>query len=113
MLAFDANGVLAYKANMNAKLIIRRKVVFGDRDFAEFVVWQVPTPVPPSVHGIKYRLAYIVDGVRVIGFDNERGKGDHRHAGDVEVRYTFETVEKLVSDFNAAIKAWRTAHGKD
>jgi len=37
----------------------------------------VPTPVPPTTHGFKYRLVYIVNGVRVVGFDNERGKGDH------------------------------------
>jgi hypothetical protein len=26
-----------------------------------------------------YRLALVVDGERVIGYDNERGKGDHKH----------------------------------
>ncbi|MBH9779255.1 hypothetical protein FE551_18735, partial [Clostridioides difficile] len=61
---------------MNAALVIRRRVVFGDRDFAELVVWRVPLPVPPTDHGFKYRLVYIVQGRRGIGFDNERGKGD-------------------------------------
>ncbi|MFM8445155.1 MAG: DUF6516 family protein [Methylococcus sp.] len=47
----------------------------------EMVVWRVPQPVPPSVHPYKYRLVYIVEGIRVVGFDNERGKGDHCHFG--------------------------------
>ena len=69
---------------MKAALVIRRRVVFGDRDFAEMVVWRVPVGVPPTEHGFKYRLAYIVAGERVVGFDNERGKGDHRHEGGAE-----------------------------
>ena len=39
----------------------------------EGVVWEVPTPVPPSEHPYKYRLVYIVAGERVMGYDNERG----------------------------------------
>ena len=34
-----------------------------------------PQPVPPATLGDKYRAAYAA-GVRVVGFDNERGKGD-------------------------------------
>jgi hypothetical protein len=34
---------------------------------------------PPCGHPFKYRLVLIVEGRRAIGFDNERGKGDHRH----------------------------------
>ena len=77
------------------------------------MAWHMPAPVPPSWHRVKDRLAYIVDGVRVIGFDNERGKGDHRHDGGVETPYRFQGVEHLVADFKAAVQAWRTAHDKD
>ena len=69
----------------------------------EFVVWRVPAPVPPSEHGFKYRAAYTVDGVRVIGFDNERGKGDHCHIRGAERRYVFTAVEQLIEDFIAAV----------
>jgi hypothetical protein len=84
---------------MKAKLLIRRRVVFGDRDFAEMVVWRVPKPVPPTNHGFKYRLVYVVNGVRIIGFDNERGKGDHRHDQDAEAPYRFISVDGLLTDF--------------
>lgn len=47
-------------------------------DLMEMVVWRVPKPVPPCGHCFKYRLVYVVNGTRVIGYDNERGKGDHR-----------------------------------
>ncbi len=98
---------------MDGTLVIRRRVVFEDRDFAEFVVWQVPAPVPPASHAFKYRLVYIVDGVRVIGFDNERGKGDHQHLDGVETAYLFRGIDQLMSDFVEAIEQWRKAHDKD
>ncbi len=98
---------------MKATRIFDERLVFGHRDFAELVAWRLPASVPPSTHRFKYRLAYIVDGVRVIGFDNERGKGDHRHDGDVQTPYRFQGVEQLVVDFKAAVAAWRKAHDED
>lgn len=53
----------------------------------EAVVWRVPVPVGPSGHAYKYRLAYIVDGQTVVGFGNERGKGDHCHIGGIQRSY--------------------------
>ncbi len=97
---------------MSAELVVRRRIAYGNRDFVEMVVWRVPTPVPPSDHGFKYRLVYVVDGKRVLGFDNERGKGDHRHEGDHETPYQFTGVEQLVADFIEAVTQWRSDHGK-
>ena len=67
----------------------------------------VPEPVAPSGHGFKYRAAYAMGGVRVVGFDNERGKGDHCHIRGVERSYTFSSVEQLIEDFIAAVDAER------
>ena len=47
----------------------------------------------------KYRLVYLVEGRRVVGYDNERGKGDHKHLGDTEVPYRFVDVSTLLADF--------------
>lgn len=79
-------------------------LVFRTRDahaggLIEIVVWAVPKPVPPSDHGFKYRLAFVRDGQRLVGYDNERGKGDHRHIGAVETPYTFVDVPTLLADF--------------
>jgi hypothetical protein len=51
---------------------------------------------------------YVVDGVRMVGFDNERGKGDHCHLDGVEVPYAFTGVDQLIEDFIAAVAARRT-----
>ena len=92
---------------MVAQLITRFKDVTPEGAIIEWVVWRVPKQVPPSAHGFKYRAVFVVDGVRVIGFDNERGKGDHCHLNGKEQPYQFRGVEALVEDFIAAIEAWR------
>jgi hypothetical protein len=67
----------------------------------------VPAPVPPTEHGYKYSAVYGVDGVRVVGFDNERGKGDHCHIEGVEMPYPFKGVDQLIEDVIAAVAARR------
>ena len=65
----------------------------------EMVVWKVPSPVPPSAHPFKYRLVFLRDGKRLVGYDNERGKGDHMHLGGREMSYRFVDVDTLMRDF--------------
>ncbi len=97
---------------MKAREIKRFAYAFGANDFVEGVVWEIPEPVPPSEHSDKYRLAYVVDGRRIIGFDNERGKGDHRHDGADENVYAFRGIDQLLEDFASAVEAWRLANDK-
>ena len=94
---------------MSARLISRFKDVTPDGAIIEWVVWRVPQPVPPTGHGFKYRAVYIVDGQRVVGFDNERGKGDHCHLDGQELPYEFRGVEQLVEDFIAAVESRRSS----
>jgi hypothetical protein len=61
---------------------------------------------------LKYRLYFGRDGQRIVGYDNERGKGDHKHILDVEKRYKFTTPEKLVEDFLADIERIQNEQGK-
>jgi hypothetical protein len=49
--------------SMKAQELIHRRVDVAENAFADVVVWQVSQPVPGSVHGFKYRLAFVVDGV--------------------------------------------------
>lgn len=95
---------------MKAVLITQFKDIAANGDIIEMVVWHVPTPVPPTTHHYKYRLVYIVDNKRVIGFDNERGKGDHKHWGDTEYPYTFKDIETLIEDFVLEVDKWKNAH---
>ena len=92
---------------MAAQLITAIKNINPDSSILQIVIWKVPKPVPPTEHGYKYRAVYVVDGVRIVGFDNERGKGDHCHLNGVEKPYVFISVEQLVEDFIAAVAARR------
>lgn len=58
-------------------------------------------------HRFKYRLALVENGVCVLRYDNEAGKGDHRHVDDAEEPYRFTSAETLLADFWAEIEARR------
>ena len=91
---------------MKATELLRMRVALAEGALAELVLWRVPTPVPGSRHGVKYRLAYVVGGTCVVRYDNESGKGDHRHFNTRERLYTFETPEQLIADFQADMARW-------
>jgi hypothetical protein len=44
-------------------------------------------------------LFYGQPGARIVGYDNERGKGDHRHLDGREEFYEFRSIETLIQDF--------------
>jgi hypothetical protein len=91
---------------MKATLIARTRVVYSVRSFADLVLWRVPGAVRGSGHRFKYRLAYMVDGICMVRYDNEVGKGDHRHVGEAEGVYRFITPERLLADLQADIARW-------
>jgi hypothetical protein len=93
---------------MRARLLLREKYQLDEDRFAAIVVWQVPRPVTGSGHEYKYRLAYVVNDICVLRFDNEAGKGDHKHIGEREAPYNFTSPRQLVADFWDAIETWRS-----
>jgi hypothetical protein len=95
-------------SNMKATLLVWNRIVYSESSFAELILWQVPTPVEGSTHRFKYRLAYIVDGICVVRYDNERKKGDHHHFGEKENSYAFISPEQLVADFQQDIERWNS-----
>lgn len=92
---------------MKAELLLRERYQLDINAFAELRVWRVPHPVPGSVHKYKYSLAYVVAGECVFRYDNEAGKGDHKHRGIVETAYNFTTPAKLLADFWSEVDQWR------
>lgn len=96
---------------MKAELLLRERQAVGESAFAELVVWRVPQPVRGSDHRLKYRLAFIVNEVCVLRYDNEAGKGDHRHIGTVETAHASTTVEQRLADFWADVDAWEISDG--
>ena len=90
---------------MKATLLVRSRIAYSDTAFSEVVVWRLPQAAPGSEHPYKYRLAYIVNGECILRIDNEAGKGDHRHIRGREHKYRFQSIERLLSDFQAEV--WR------
>lgn len=85
---------------MRATLRYRYKRTYPDGAVLEMVVWQLPQRTVDRSHGLKYRLYYgSSDGSVTIRYDNEAGKGDHRHYGPREERYTFAGYRTLIRDF--------------
>lgn len=92
---------------MRAKLLVKRRIVLSTNQFAEVVIWQVPRTITGSAHVFKYRLAFVVSGKCVIRYDNEAGKGDHRHVGESEKAYRFVDLDRLMADFERDIARWQ------
>ena len=93
-------------SNMKAVQLVRTRVTYSESAFAELVLWRLPKPVAGSLHAFKYRLAYMVRGACVVRYDNEAGKGDHRHFGGNENAYVFTTPDQLMADFQLDIARW-------
>lgn len=90
-----------------AQLLFHQRIDYDDLGILEMVLWRVPSPVLPSTHDLKYWLFYGRSGVREVGYDNERGKGDHRHFRGIETEYAFTTVEQLMEDFWSDVRSLR------
>lgn len=90
---------------MKAEKLLHLKRMHG-LGIVEILVWRVPAPIPPAAHRFKYRLAFVVNGERVVGYDNERGKGDHKHVGGREAKYRFVDPASLVDDFWKDVEAY-------
>lgn len=92
-------------ANVDAVKLYGYKVTATDGMIVEIVVWQLPETDAERPHGLKYRLFYGRAGERLVCYDNERGKRDHRHIGGAEEPYTFVSLEQLIEDFKADVRA--------
>lgn len=92
---------------MKARLAFHDKQVLPDGSIVEMKIWDVPQPMPGSKHRLKYSLFYGRPGKRLVGYDNERGRGDHRHLGDTQKSYSFSAPERLIEDFLADVRSLR------
>jgi hypothetical protein len=94
---------MVYDAIMprKAMLILDSKIVLDDGRVLQRKVWQLPQVEPGRPHGLKYRLYCGRDGQTIVRYDNESGKGDHRHVGpqEIESRFTFKSLAQLLKDF--------------
>ena len=96
-------------SNMRAEPLLDERHVLDAVTFVEIVVWRVPRPLSGSRHSFKYRLVLVRKGVCVLRYDNEVGKGDHRHVREREMPYRFTDLDTLLDDFWADVERGR--HG--
>ena len=75
------------------------KALLPDGAVVEMTIWQLPRATLERPPSLKYSLFYGHEGQRIVEYDNERGKGDHKLLGALELRYKFESVDNLVADF--------------
>ena len=92
---------------MSVKLLFQDKFIYADGAIREMVIWRLPEADKERLHGLKYSLFYGYPGKSLVRYDNERGKGDHRHYSDKEETYNFVSVEQLMRDFNTDIERLR------
>ncbi|HRJ51274.1 MAG TPA: DUF6516 family protein [Candidatus Thiothrix moscowensis] len=92
---------------MKAVKLLDSKHAFDDGAIQQLVIWELPEPVLGSQHRYKYRLYYGKGGERIVGYDNERGKGDHKHIRGEQYAYTFTGIDDLVRDFLQDLKEAR------
>jgi hypothetical protein len=89
---------------MQSVLLRRDRIELPSGAVVEMVVWRVPKSVPGSAHGFKYRLVYVVSGKCVLRYDNESGKGDHKHLRARESAVAFSSIDELVAQFIAEVE---------
>ena len=91
---------------MGSRLIKHVKIIEDDGGIVEIRMWRIK-PSNDKPHGFKYSLVYIVEGRRVIGYDNAERQGDHRHCRDIIEKYEFRGLRRLARDFYNDIEKYK------
>jgi hypothetical protein len=91
---------------MKVSLVLRERFDLADDAFVEIAIWSLPRKLSGSAHRFKYRLALMFEGTCVLRYDNEAGKGDHKHIGKRESSYAFSDIETLQVDFWTDVDIW-------
>ncbi len=93
-----------------AKLRYHLKRIFPEGDIVEIKIWEAPKS-EDFPEGVKYSMVYAKaeeDGYRrVLGYDNEKRKGHHKHFFDKEEEIEFTSWEDLVRMFLEDVKKLR------
>ena len=89
-----------------ATLVLHEKIVRDDGAIVELVIWQLPRATPDRPHALKYRLYFGRGGKCLVRYDNEAGKGDHRHIRGKETPYHFVSLAKLRRDFESDMRKY-------
>ena len=85
------------------KLLVHNRYRTKEDDLIEIKIWKVPKSgeFPDE---IKYSLTFIHKKERLVGYDNERTKGHHKHIKGKEIKNEFKNYSKLIEEFNEDVK---------
>lgn len=97
-MVLDAMLCYGVACHMAARMLFHHKEIRGEV-IIEMVIWQLPEVSAQRAHGLKYRFFCGTANEWLVRYDNETGKGDHRHYGEREEAYDFQSIEQLVEDF--------------
>ncbi len=92
---------------MGARLIRHDKVIDELGNIVEVKLWELPEKTIDKPHGFKYSLVYIVNGFRIIGYDNAERQGAHRHVKEKTEPYKYKSLKKLANDFYRDIQRYK------
>ena len=86
-----------------AELYPRRKLTDDAGNIREIVIWKVePSAHTPCATG-SFSCVLAIGALGSL-YDNHPPKGHHRHIAGTQSAYPFETIAKLLRDFEASIK---------
>tara|TARA_Y100000310_G_C20563064_1_gene754038 strand:- start:868 stop:1149 length:282 start_codon:yes stop_codon:yes gene_type:complete len=90
-----------------SKKLLHNKYNLPNNEIVEVKVWRIEKS-KAFPEGLKYSFVYIKDGKRILGYDNEREKGHHRHFKGKEEKVEFKGIvelkEKFVEEVERLIK---------
>jgi hypothetical protein len=84
------------------RLVIHEKWVTNEGDLVEIKVWSVDRSAS-FPEGVKYSMAFIHEDERVLGYDNERGKGHHEHRFGRERMIDYRDLEHMLKKFEKSV----------
>jgi len=102
-----AYGVITRRPVANAGKRFENALYDPDGYILRVRVREVPEPVPPSDNRYRCSCCYGRPDERSALYDNEKGKGGHRHCSAEQELYRFRSVEALIADFPADVRRMR------
>lgn len=84
------------------RLVLHTKYIDECGGIVEMKVYEVPRTAS-TPQGYKYSLVYVLNGQRLIGYDNHEQKRDHRYYRAETSPYAFSSIDRLVDDFLADV----------
>jgi len=91
---------ISYKMS---ELIFHEKRILSEKELVEMKIWRVPKS-EDFPDRVKYSFVYVKNKERILGYDNERGKGHHRHYKNEETKIDFKDPETLLNQFKEEIE---------